>query len=72
MSFFERRWLAEMRVPEDSHGRVLWGLGERARERLESVAPRVWAAVLFDEALGAAQNFRACHAPVRSVCWDLY
>jgi glycosyltransferase involved in cell wall biosynthesis len=52
---FNRNWLEDF-GSEDSHGRTLWALGECARSDA-SPSRRRWAAMLFAEALPAAEAF---------------
>lgn len=57
---FDRRWLEDA-GSEDSHGRVLWALGECARSDA-TVSRRRWAAALFAEALPTVERFTAPRA----------
>jgi glycosyltransferase involved in cell wall biosynthesis len=57
---FERRWLEES-GSEDSHGRVLWALGECARNDANT-SRRRWAADLFAEAVPTAATFQSPRA----------
>ncbi|WP_027169532.1 glycosyltransferase family 4 protein [Mesorhizobium sp. WSM3224] len=57
---FDRRWLEDI-GSEDSHARTLWALGRLA---ICDVNPsrRHWATSLFDEALGAVEEFTSPRA----------
>jgi glycosyltransferase involved in cell wall biosynthesis len=57
---FDRRWLEDA-GSEDSHGRVLWALGECARSDA-SPSRRRWAAALFAEAVPSVETFRSPRA----------
>ncbi len=57
---FDRRWL-EPHGSEDSHGRVLWALGECARGDV-SPSRRRWATALFAEAMATTEGFRSPRA----------
>ena len=57
---FNRTWLEDS-GSEDSHGRTLWALGECARSDA-SPSRRRWAAVLFAQALPAAESFTSPRA----------
>jgi glycosyltransferase involved in cell wall biosynthesis len=57
---FDRRWLEDI-GSEDSHGRVLWALGECARND-SSRSRRKWATALFAEALPAVHDFSSPRA----------
>jgi glycosyltransferase involved in cell wall biosynthesis len=57
---FDRRWLEDA-GSEDSHGRVLWALGECARHDA-TLSRRRWAATLFAEALPAVEDFSSPRA----------
>jgi len=57
---FDRRWLEDI-GSEDSHGRALWALGECARADANE-SRRQWAALLFVEALSAAEHFSSPRA----------
>ena len=57
---FDRRWLEEV-GSEDSHGRVVWALGECSRSDV-SQSGRRWAAVLFRDSLRAVEGFSSPRA----------
>jgi glycosyltransferase involved in cell wall biosynthesis len=57
---FDRQWL-EPSGSEDSHGRTLWALGVASR-RDDDPSRRRWAASLFIEALGSAEDFTSPRA----------
>jgi glycosyltransferase involved in cell wall biosynthesis len=57
---FDRRWLEDI-GSEDSHGRVLWALGECTRHDA-TLSRRRWAATLFAEALPAVEHFSSPRA----------
>jgi glycosyltransferase involved in cell wall biosynthesis len=57
---FDRRWLEDI-GSEDSHGRVLWALGECVRNDA-TLSRRRWATTLFAEALPAVEHFNSPRA----------
>ncbi|MBC7638014.1 MAG: glycosyltransferase family 4 protein, partial [Acetobacteraceae bacterium] len=57
---YDRRWLEDS-GSEDSHGRTLWALGECARNDANP-SRRIWAAVLFADALPSVRSFTSPRA----------